>query len=69
MGIEVVAGDASDVADARPVEEVAAEAVLQGGAVGGGDAERGEVEDAREGILAEEENGVVLGLGLGWGLG
>ena len=58
-GVEVVAGDAGDVAEAGPVEEVAAEAAFKGGALGGGEAEGGEVEDSSECFLAED--GVVLG--------
>ena len=45
----VVVGKAGDVADAGPIEEVAAEAALEWRAGGGGDAEGGEVEGAREG--------------------
>lgn len=56
-GVDVVAGDAGDIAEAGPVKEVATEAALEGGAFGGGDAECGEVEDSREGFFAE--NGVV----------
>lgn len=43
---------------------MAAEAGLEGGAVGGRDAEGGEVEDSGEGFFYEE--GVVLGLGWCW---
>lgn len=41
-----VVGLAGDVADAGPVEEVAAEAALEGRAGSGGDAESSEVEGA-----------------------
>jgi hypothetical protein len=47
--VAVVVGEAGDVADAGPVEEVAAEAALERRAGGGGHAEGGEVEGAREG--------------------
>lgn len=53
----VVVGEARDVADAGPVEEVAAEAALERRAGGGGHAEGGEVEGAREG-----EERVLLGV-------
>jgi hypothetical protein len=55
--VAVVVGEAGDVADAGPVEEVAAEAALERRAGGGGDAEGGEVERAREG-----EEGVLFGV-------
>jgi hypothetical protein len=48
----VVAGLADDVAHARPVEEVATEATLEGRTGGGRDAEGGEIEDAGEGEQA-----------------
>lgn len=53
----VVVGEAGDVADAGPVEEVAAEAALEWRAGGGGDAKGGEVEGASEG-----EVGVLFGV-------
>lgn len=46
----LVVWEASDVADAGPIEEVPPEAALEGRAGGGGNAERGEVEGASEGI-------------------
>jgi len=63
----LVVGEAGDVADARPVEEVAPEAALEGRACGGGYAQRGEVEGAGEGIrvvrrgAAAAERGAVEG--------
>lgn len=49
MGVEIVAGDSGDIADARPVEEMAAKAMFEGEAGGGRDAESGDVECAGEG--------------------